>query len=296
MQLLEPDTIWAFVSGSDEERFLCDIIFGVNCLLHRGFPLNNILLFIDQPIGSGFASIYKFPEDLAFFSTNEIKQQLINKKPKKLIVFVTGHGTEEGISTSLNIKPYHLLSTLKGLGDLDYALIILGQCFAGTFNFLEARSVDPVSKKVISPEICIIGATDLTFSLSVYVDISKIDIINDFDCSHNWQANIFLFHFMYFVALPIDIDGDGHISVLDIYKLTGINTTKHLAIVKQNEIRNIFQNLLNLTEMRSQTEASLLSKQFEEKAHQDLFASSSMILVSQDCWILNANLARQLKL
>jgi len=296
LQLLEPDTIWAFVSGSDEERFLCDIIFGINCLLHRGFLPSNILLFIDQPIGSGFASIYKFPQDLTFFPTHEIKQQLINKNPKKLTVIVTGHGTEEGILTSSNIKPYDLLSTLKEIEDLDYALIILGQCFAGTFNFLEARSIDPITKKVISPEICIVGATDLTFSISVSIDISEIDTINNFDCAHKWQANIFLFYFMGFVAFPFDIDGDGYVTVLDIYKMTGITTTKHLASVRQDGIKNIFQNLLGLAETRSQKEASLPSKQFEEKAHQDLIDSSKMILVSQNYWILNANLARQLKL
>jgi len=285
LELLDNDTIWVFLSGSDEERFISDIEFYIYCLLHREFPSNNILIFIDHPSGINFNSASNLIMGIETYSTIEIQQKLSDKDFKKIVILVTGHGNHNGIAAETDIKPHHLINTLKSINNLEYALIVLGQCFAGTFNFLEARSTDPSTKKVIPPEICIVGATNLTYSVSTPICVEETEA--------TWQANIFLFFFMSSVRDKIDLDGDSHTTVLDAYKLAGIHTTETLVVEKKQAFKNIFDNLVTSTV--SQLQSTPVSQELAQKAKDDLLESSEIILLNQDYWILNANLARQLK-
>jgi hypothetical protein len=96
LNLLEPDTIWLFLSGSDEERFLDDISFGVECLVHRGVLASNVLLFVDQPTPLSIISSHHYLGGMEVFTTSEIVGKISQKSPAKLVVIVTGHGSEVG--------------------------------------------------------------------------------------------------------------------------------------------------------------------------------------------------------
>jgi hypothetical protein len=293
LKLLESDTTWIFLSGSDEDRFLSDILFGIQCLLHRNLPEQNIFLFIDQPSGSNFISTYNFPVGINIYHTNQLSVELNSRNTEKLVIVVTGHGGLRGISASPDIQPCKLLELIKALPNLETALVVLGQCYAGTFNFLEVRSVD-LGGKVLAPEICFIGATDLASSLSVYVDVSSIPVFNQFLCPLQWTANFFLLYFMQQVADPIDYDGDGTFTVLDAYKAAGIGTNAQLLKLRQDVLRDFYQTLLTSTV--SQLTQHPVAQQLAEKARQDLMGVSEIILTNQSPWILHANLARKLEL
>jgi hypothetical protein len=294
LTLLGNDTVWAFVSGSDEDRFLDDISFGIQCLLHRNFSLSNILLFIDQPRGPMFVSAYGFPSELTPYTTSQLTQVLSSKCPKKLVILVTGHGNYTGISALPDIQPYSLLSLVKSLSGLENALLVLGQCFAGTFNFLEARSLDPKTGKIVPPEVCIIGATDLNVSVSLQITIPDHPVLSQFNCNKQWSANLFLFFFMLHVAIPSDVDGDGKHTIIDIYKAAGILTNQQLLNVKQSAFMNIFQEILTSTV--TQLIQTPIAQELSQKARSDLIAAFDTILINQNPWILHANLARQLEL
>ncbi|MBD1825027.1 hypothetical protein H6F51_21395 [Cyanobacteria bacterium FACHB-DQ100] len=293
MKLLDSDSIWVFLSGSDEDRFLSDISFGVQCLLHRKFPMQNILLFIDQPSGSNFAYAYSFPTGIQVHQTAQLEVELCSRNFKKLVVVVTGHGGITGIVASPDIQPCPLLEVIKSLTDIEVALVVLGQCYAGTFNFLEARSINQTGK-VLPPEICLLGATDLAASLSASVDLSTITTINQFQCSLKWSANLFLIYFMLHVASPIDLDGDNRFTVLDAYKAAGIGTNTHLLNLRQQTLREFYAVILSSTV--SQLTQQVVAQQLAEKARQDLMAASEAVLTNQSPWILHANLARKLEL
>ncbi|MGG6238731.1 hypothetical protein ACQ4N7_08830 [Nodosilinea sp. AN01ver1] len=294
MKLLDSDTTWIFLSGSDEDRFLSDMLFGVKCLLHRKVPEVNILLFIDQPSGSNFVSAYGFPSGVEIFLTKELKQQLSARNIKKIVIVVTGHGGLRGISASPDIQPYPLLATIKSLSNIEVALVVLGQCYAGTFNFLEARSQDSTGQ-ILPPEVCFLGATDLTYSVSITVDISSQPIAAQINSPLQWNANLFLLFFMLQVADPIDYDGDNRFSVLDAYKASGIGTNAELLQVKRNALLSFQQSVVDSTVSRIIQQTSV-TQQLLQKAQQDLITASNAILTNQSPWILHANLARKLEL
>jgi hypothetical protein len=292
LNLLNADTVWVFISGSDEERFLDDIAFGVQCLIYRGFLTNNILLFVDQQSPLSILTSYPYPDGIEIFETREFREQVLRRNLRNLVVVVTGHGSSSGIDASPSISPCELLESVKAVPNLIYGLIVLGQCYAGTFNFLEARKIDQVSNKIVPPEICIIGATDLTFSVSVPVNISSDNILQNFLCTLDWNANLFLFFFMFQVAMPKDIDGDGITTVIDAYKAAGIFTNERLLNTKQQAFFSFSQTLLTST--ISQLVQGGMASLLAGRAKQDLATACDTILINQNPWILHANLARQL--
>jgi hypothetical protein len=294
LNLLSSETIWVFISGSDEDRFLDDVAFGVQCLIHRGFTTSNILLFIDQQSSLNILSSYPYPDGVQIFETCDFLNQVSQKNPTNLVVVVTGHGSENGIDALPTISPYKLLGSIKTITNLTYGLIVLGQCYAGTFNFLEARKVDQASKKVIPPELCIVGATDLTFSVSVPININSHNILRNFSCTLEWNANLFLFFFMLHVAIPSDIDGDNIATVIDAYKAAGIFTNQRLLNIKQQAFLSFSQTLLSST--ISQLVQGAVASTLAEQAKQDLANACDGILINQSPWILNANLARKLNI
>jgi hypothetical protein len=275
LNLLDPSTVWLFLSGSDEERFLDDISFGVQCLAHRGVLANNILLFVDQQSPLSVISSHQYLGEMQIFKTSEILDQISQKDPAKLVVVVTGHGNEMGIDALPSISPHALIESLKNIKSLTYGLVVLGQCYAGIFNFLEVKKFDSISNKVVAPEICIIGATDLATSISAPVNISSIDTLKTFSCVHQWSANLFLLFFMWYIAAPVDIDGDGINTVIDAYKSAGIRTNGQLLHNKKNAFL-IFSDAIATSAMSQLTQDPAISP-LAERAQQDLAMACDVI-------------------
>lgn len=267
-------------------------------MLFRDTPLDNILVFIDQPSGASFISASSIPTSIRVHELNSLEKELNKLRVKKLSIVVTGHGGHNGISATQDISPCSLLNLIKGFSGVEYAFVLLGQCFAGTFNYLEARKVDASNNKIIPPEICIVGATELDYSISLEIDLKNLNssMIDSFSCTEVWSANIFLLFFMLCVADPVDTDGDGSNTILDAYKFAGIHTNQVLRSLKTNALREIQVKLMNMINQISKDQASndLVFQDLMDKAQQELLLSLEVVLTSQKPWILHANLGRKL--
>jgi hypothetical protein len=306
LNLLSEESLWVFLSGSNEVRFLMDISFGIECLRHRNIKPEQILVFIDSE-GVWSTQGYAFPTGIKIYPTSQLGKVLKDLVPLQLTLVVTGHGNVNGISAQRNIKPYELLSIVKGIDSLKCALVVLGQCYAGTFNYLDVRStaVETSRDKLkgnsteksdgkILPDICIIGATNLHFSISYFVNLSNVSKFRSFQCPKSWVANIFLMHFMTNVAFPDDIDGDGLYSVMDTYKSAGILSNQDLIEIN----RRNFTHLLNLHKDFSadRDDSRPLLQQLREKTIREYGEVLGIFLNQQNPWILHANFARNLLL
>ncbi len=293
MNLLDEDTLWIFISGSDEDRFLDDIYFSISCLGKRSVKHQNILIFVDQPSGMGFVAAHGFPKGVSIHPTNEIQQILGARNNKKLVAVVTGHGNQKGIQATPNISPHTLVNIVKSL-QIESGLIVLGQCYAGTFNFLEARSLKKEEAKS-SIDICIIGATDLHVSISSLLCIPNSPDFVDLHPKNPWLANLFLFYFMFHVAFPNDTDGDGSISVIDTYKAAGIGANQHLISAKSQAFLEM-HNILIQSDLGQNKGQQNLIGWLDQQAKQDYLANCEIVLTAQTPWILHANFARRLRL
>ncbi|MEO0374124.1 MAG: hypothetical protein AAF329_05735 [Cyanobacteria bacterium P01_A01_bin.17] len=256
----------------------------------------NILIFVDSPGQKKFLEAYTFPKGLIAHPTSKLHQVLSSHDILNLTVIVTGHGEHFGITALSPIKPAALLQLVREIGIGGSALIVLGQCYAGVFNFLDARGKHPEANLEHLPEICLLGATGFTVSISATVDLSRyLPPFSAFSCPQQWLANIFLFFFMIAVCIRPDIDGDGSFTVTDAYKFANIHSDNHLLVAK----RAAFQKMISTgvsTEIASFTAPPSMSQQLSQKAQEDFIMLTSTVLSTQTPWMLHANFARSLLL
>jgi hypothetical protein len=82
-----------------------------------------------------------------------------------------------------------------------FGVIVLTQCYAGIFNYLDALE---------SPQLVVIGATNLNPSVSAEIKLPKAMQLEDGSTGKDkWSANIFALGFFAWLANPLDLDGDG---------------------------------------------------------------------------------------
>ncbi len=176
---------------------------------------------------------------------------------------------------------------------LEKTLVVLGQCFAGIFNYLEAKKVDNLTGEPVFPEICFLGATNLERGVSSPVNISTGSLTKDFQCNKDWIANIFLFYFFQYIVNPLDIDGDSKFTVTDSYKYAGIQTNLHFMTTR---VRNLFHVVQTITSKMIISSDTSDTYEWEEQSIIDLEHTSTMALTNQNPWILNANFSRTLEI
>jgi len=124
------------------------------------------------------------------------------------------------------MAPNLFISSIRQIPGIERGLVILGQCFAGTFDTFNATA---------KPELGVIGAAklQLSFSSPVSFGSSKNTISNKTGKTpSNWAANVFLFHFFDWIRSPSDIDGDGKITFLDGFKYASAKANLDLGTAK----------------------------------------------------------------
>lgn len=227
MNFLDQQTLWIFVSGSNEERFLNDIKFGIAVLKSKGITSQNIKLFIDGELNLTLANLRTgSADDIEVFNLSNFAVELAKSSFERAVLCSTGHGDEFGLAAANNsLTPHHLISSIRAIPGLKYGLLIMGQCYSGIFNFVDARE---------EPSICILGSTGFTESLSLQITLpGQILQQLDFELGNeSWTANIFLFHFFSWILEPRDIDGSGRHTVMDAFKYASIRTNQHLQHIK----------------------------------------------------------------
>lgn len=202
-----------------EERHVSDVLWGIFCLESIGVLPQQIHLFIDA---SDFTLLNQMMKQATVNSytindsSNFIGLLASENSYKNVFVFVTGHGDYQGIEGRQVITPHLLTSSLLNNQHLEKAVVFLGQCYAGIFNHVDIRSKKDLNGKLISPEIVLAGATNLFESLSSSLNEKMLG-----DKQVSWIANSFLAYCFNWLRFQIDIDGDGHPTVMDCFKFAG---------------------------------------------------------------------------
>lgn len=297
------ESTWIFVSGETEARHVHDIILGIDSLRKIGVPDTQIYVFADHPqLSLEIEPFFKSTTNI--FATIDFASELPKIKCKDYaFVITTGHGFEGGIPTnSQHISPKVFIDSIRQISGLQVGIAIVGQCYGGIFNYLDAAS---------DPKLVLMGATNLNLSLSLPISITPpisgfvvekddqgLDIKRDLTLD-NWSANIFLYFFFEWLRKPQDIDGDGDRTIMDAFKYAGSKSNDRLRADK-GEIYILVdlmksEQLYRLAQVKKAGQAGFAQALLEIDASQKVLDSQLEILyLHQEPWILHANLARSI--
>lgn len=274
-------TCWLFVSDSNESRHLFDIVYAADGLKRRGVSANDILVFTDHHAPTPHLAPYGLSQ-VSSLSSFEARVGTLQDYEIATIV-VTGHGRPDGIGESqLVISPYALLRSTRTIPGLQIGIGILGQCFAGIFNLMDARE---------KPEVVLIGATNLNTSLSAAVNLASPILQADGSPGlSSWLANIFLLEFFSWLSAPTDVDGDGALTLLDGYKFAGARSNAGLISIKSG----LYVEATKLVDLiKALQTANPVNMLAVEAARKKLQITLETLHLHQEPWLLHANRARE---
>jgi hypothetical protein len=288
VSLMKGNTNWVMflaANGDPEDRHVFDLAFGIFCLESAGVNPNDIHIYID---GQDRVMISKLIA-VATKHTYHIKttQDFIDNRKdnsyENLIMFITGHGSIDGIDAAKPITPCALLNSIKNTPTLQHAVVYLGQCYAGIFNYIGAgRGRRKESEH--DPDVIFIGATNLHESLSVSTTESLPG------GNFPWIANLFLLYVFKWLSKPIDVDGDGKVTIIDSYKYAGVmsntmnKTFKIRSFVRSLDLHAKWDAAKNTHDLHN-TPQTLLAFQSIEAMYITNLTSNH---IHQECWILNS--------
>lgn len=293
MGLLLERTNWVLFlpsSGEAEDRHIRDLAFGVYCLELAGISPVDISVYIDgadraliqQIFSTGTGNIYQIKSSTQFFD------DLARNTHSNMVLFVTGHGGIRGIDGPTPIAPSPLIKSIRAAPGLAKAIIYLGQCVAGIFNYIGAGS--KVAKEP-GADVIIIGATNLHSSISAPTteEIYSGEV--------PWVANLFLLHVFKWISSRVDVDGDGAVTVMDSYKYAGVmsnNSGKNVKMISFVKSMELHQRWLMARAAYDKDQS--LANEAEYFAATALHEENLDIRYThQECWILNAIPAQNLE-
>ncbi|AXV68011.1 hypothetical protein GO281_00357 [Ralstonia solanacearum] len=288
MGLIKGNTKWVLflsASGEPEYRHVLDLAYGIFCLEAAGVDIADIYIYID---GSDRVSIDNFMKNGTGngFSVKESKDFFIdqsNNKHENMVMFVTGHGHTGGIDAAAPITPYGLLNCIKSSPALKQAIVYLGQCYAGIFNYIGAgKKIN--AQGVSDPDVIFIGATNLHESLSSSTEEMLAG------GAVPWVANLFLLHVFKWFSNPVDVDGDGKLTIMDSYKYAGAASNainKDLKAATLAHSVNLQEKWIQARDVHTIT-PSTQNKLAAEAAYMQYASKLALLYVHQECWILNA--------
>ncbi|RQR26990.1 hypothetical protein DIE23_28455 [Burkholderia sp. Bp9143] len=287
MSLIGGNTRWVlFLSaqGDAEPRHVLDLAFGVLCLERAGVSVADIAIYVDGAdrvsienfIRSGTSSPFVLKESKDFFVDQA------NNVYENVVMFVTGHGGPDGIASAQPITPYALLNCLKSSPKLQRAIVYLGQCYAGIFNYIGAGKSKGDDEN--DPEVIFIGATNLHESISS----STTEMFLTGPVS--WPANLFLLFAFKWFSNPVDVDGDGKLTIMDSYKYAGVYSN---AVNKQRKAEGLAHSVDLQKKWVEARDAHALNPSAStnlvlQAAYTHYATHLSMLYIHQECWILNA--------
>lgn len=282
-KLNKENTSWVFVAGDANTRHLEDIIFSVWILLKKGIAKEKIFVFTDHPKAKVQLKELDIDSQVHDLGTLEASYTgLISSE--HTVVCVTGHGGQRGIPIGKTnaIFAHKFIQVIRSPQSLKSVTLLLCQCYAGVFNYLDVRN---------DPKVCILGATNLHLSLSFQITLNNPIVIDGKTILHSWVANIFMWKFFMWVNQAIDIDGDTHITVLDGYKFAGVLSNDDMRIIKRIQSQNI-ESLK--TQIQNCTPTSDPSGQIKKGLESALDEAINFLYLTQEPWILYPDLGRNL--
>jgi hypothetical protein len=286
-KVIGPNTLWVLASSSHEERHLTDIIFGFTSLISKGVNSAHIRVFVDHPLPDLHLNPYGVNRinDLA-----DLQAELAAEEGyDNVVLIIGGHGSHLGIGESHSqISPDHIVSAVRSIQGISFGVIVLTQCYAGIFNYLDALE---------SPQLVVIGATNLNPSVSAEIKLPKAMQLEDGSTGKDkWSANIFALGFFAWLANPLDLDGDGATNLVDAYKYAGVFANEQLRANKCSAYQGA-QELSDELRSAERLAASGDPQQFDIDAIRTaLDQKLNFLYVHQESWLLHANLAREVLL
>ncbi|WP_368766737.1 hypothetical protein [Enterobacter hormaechei] len=296
MSLRSQRTQWVMflpcTKPTDLLRHVMDLVYGVYCLEQAGVDPQHIHIYIDscgQNTDSSFseASVYPYQSK----PTAEFFSDLNQNTYENLVMFVTGHGGLFGLDADPPISPSRIITALKATPNLQTAVLYLGQCFAGTFNFVNAGKGEGENLEII-----LAGATNLQESLSLS---TSQQFLNQ---RLPWLANVFLLNVFNWFLEPKDIDGDGKVTIMDSYKFAGILTN---LINKQGKnggfvmIMDMLQDYRDARDLAGidtgDPQVNMANKVNSEAKYRQCIQQLGLHHIHQECWILNSRPAQKLE-
>jgi hypothetical protein len=299
VQLRNSKTKYILVSPSkddSESRHILDIAYGLLKLEAIGVSQSDIDLVIDgnntgeiQTILAG-ATSNTYP----IHKSNKLLNLITNvDKYENLVVVITGHGSQLGIVGKTTIQAEPFFGVVRSLNNIKNAVIVFGQCYAGVFNFTDARARRDKNNNQTSPNIIVLGATNLYESLSFSLSGTFLN-----NSIKTWLGNAFLICIFDWIANPVDIDGDGRFTITDAFKYAAALANGGNKRIKATS----FMKALGAYEQLKQVNRSLqkdphnqnliLTKQTLVKMVDD---ELNLRFVHQESWLLNAIEARKLE-
>ena len=300
MKLTAETTHWIFLASSNgdtEERHIYDIVFGVYCLEANKINPQHITILID---GNNRAEIKNKINEASNYNHDILTScQLFDILKANIydnvVLFITGHGSSDGICATPPIKPYPLITAIKTAPRLKRGILILGQCYAGIFNYMDVVSKEDNGLLKEAP-LVVIGATNLYKSISAPV---TTPVLNK---PISWLANIFLVTLFAWFKNPIDIDGDNKNTIMDAFKFAGFCSNDHNKYIKgQSFFDPIKADLEREKALKDENDTNLSGperKQASLKAHvikKQLDQHFDIRFNHQEPWILHSFLAQKIE-
>lgn len=241
--------------------------------------LNDVYVFTDHAVPAQHLGPFGITKIFAIgaFATEVVKLTTYDA----VVTTVTGHGHQTGIGApGVGLSPQQLCAAIRTVPGVKIGALVLCQCYAGIFNYIDART---------SPPLVLIGATNLHLSVSAGLNL-QAPILNTSNqpALQSWMGNIFMFSFFYWLASPTDVDGDGQLTLMDAYKYAGTDSNSALVTIKRGLHFAIEQASEHLKQLRAQgAQAAVLGA-----AEQKLQTLLETLYLHQEPWILNADQAR----
>ncbi|HBQ2258558.1 TPA: hypothetical protein L7O75_002512, partial [Klebsiella pneumoniae] len=293
MSLRSQKTRWVMflpcTKPTDLLRHVMDLVYGVYCLEQAGVDPQRIHIYIDscgQNTDSSFfeASTFRYQSK----PTDDFFSDLTQNTDENLVMFVSGHGGLFGLDANPPISPSKIISALKATPNLKTAVLYLGQCFAGTFNFVNAGKEEGENIEII-----LAGATNLQESLSLSTSQQFL---------HQrlpWLANVFLLNVFSWFLEPKDIDGDGKMTIMDSYKFAGILTNlinkqcKNGGFVMIMDMLQEYRDARNLAANDTgDPQINMTNKVNCDAKYRQCIEQLGLHHIHQECWILNSRPAQ----
>ena len=254
----------------DKERFIKDVFHCIYVLQQIGVQGNNITIVSDWESTDWEANGF-IP--FSPISPCELYSTIQSIENENLFIITSCHGGLEGVGGPYCIRPNELISSIKQNMHIINCLVFFGQCYAGVFNYTNVND----DKKYI----VYIGATGMRSGIS---SITKWDISPR--SSFQWIANIVVFYMFEWLARPLDVDSDGHYSIMDLFKYVSYQTNRRTEQIEKEQTHTFLQSQIELgiKKILFKNKESLISL-LDAQAY---FAKMKYIVPHQDCWILNA--------
>lgn len=273
-------TFWVFISATREPRHLTDIVVAVMALRQTGVPDANVLVFTDHPAPRGYLSQHQISQ---VYGLNELRSRLADVEARYVVATCGGHGSRAGLQAdSTTISPTELFEAVRSVRGAETAVVLLAQCYAGVFNYVDATAG--------RPNLVVLGSAMFYPTLSIPVRSTSGGRIKEASKLRPWSANVYQFNFFEWLACPVDVDGDGRCSLVDAYKYAAVRTVEDLSKVW-------IQMLIDLPKRQSAYDRAIAEGRslLETEALRMLVRQAAEVLYYiQEPWLLNARLASRI--